>query len=79
MKSEQFASEIQSALPSVLTKDRFLRVALTTLQKTPKLQKCDEASLCQAMLDCASLGLDSACSLLGLRCEPMYAQGFQLQ
>ena len=58
MKSEQFASEIQSALPSVLTKDRFLRVALTTLQKTPQLQKCDEASLCQAMLDCASLGLE---------------------
>ena len=58
MKSEQFSAEIETALPSIMTSDRFLRVALTTLQKVPKLQNCSQESLCQALLDCASLGLE---------------------
>lgn len=58
MKSEQFSAEIATALPSIMTSDRFLRVALTTLQKVPKLQQCTQESLCQALLDCASLGLE---------------------
>jgi len=58
MKSEQFSAEIATALPSIMTSDRFLRVALTTLQKVPKLQNCSQESLCQALLDCASLGLE---------------------
>jgi recombination protein RecT len=58
LKDEQFGAEIATALPSIMTGDRFLRVALTTLQKVPKLQNCSQASLCQALLDCASLGLE---------------------
>jgi len=58
LKDEQFSVEIATALPSIMTSDRFLRVALTTLQKVPKLQNCSQASLCQALLDCASLGLE---------------------
>jgi len=58
MRSEQFSAEIATALPSIMTSDRFLRVALTTLQKVPKLQTCSQESLCQALLDCASLGLE---------------------
>ncbi len=58
MKSEQFSAEIATALPEIMTSDRFLRVALTTLQKVPKLQTCSQESLCQALLDCASLGLE---------------------
>ena len=58
LKDEQFGVEIATALPSIMTGDRFLRVALTTLQKVPKLQACSQASLCQALLDCASLGLE---------------------
>ena len=58
MKSEQFSAEIATALPEIMTSDRFLRVALTTLQKVPKLQNCSQESLCQALLDCASLGLE---------------------
>ena len=58
MKSEQFSAEIATALPSVMTSDRFLRVALTTILKVPKLQTCTQESVCQALLDCASLGLE---------------------
>ncbi len=58
LKDDQFGAEIATALPSIMTPDRFLRVALTTLQKVPKLQNCSQASLCQALLDCASLGLE---------------------
>jgi len=58
LKDEKFGAEIATALPSIMTGDRFLRVALTTLQKVPKLQTCSQASLCQALLDCASLGLE---------------------
>jgi recombination protein RecT len=58
MKSDQFSAEIATALPAIMTSDRFLRVALTTLQKVPKLQNCSQESLCQALLDCASLGLE---------------------
>ena len=58
LKDEQFGAEIATALPSIMTGDRFLRVALTTLQKVPKLQTCSQSSLCQALLDCASLGLE---------------------
>ena len=58
MKSEQFRNEIKSALDGVMNEERFLRVALTTTLKTPKLQQCSQESICQALLDCASLGLE---------------------
>ncbi len=58
MKSDQFKNEIKTALDGVMSEERFLRVALTATLKTPKLLQCTEESLCQALLDCASLGLE---------------------
>ena len=37
--------QFQNALPKHLSADRFVRVALTTLNKNPKLMSCSQASL----------------------------------
>lgn len=46
------------ALPRLLTPERFLRVALTCLNKNPKLANCTRDSLLACLLDCAALGIE---------------------
>jgi len=41
-----------------MTPDRFVRVGLTALLKTPKLQECTPESVIQCMLQCSALGLE---------------------
>jgi recombination protein RecT len=41
-----------------LTPDRFIRVALTAMNKTPKLAQCDQASLFGALMTCSQLGIE---------------------
>lgn len=53
-----YEKEFAKALPSVLTPERFTRMALTALTKTPKLGKCSPASFMAAMLEAAQLGLE---------------------
>lgn len=55
---EKRKTEIQKALPSTVSIDRFMRVALTALDKTPNLYKCSEASFYGAIMLCAQLGLE---------------------
>jgi recombination protein RecT len=50
--------EIARALPRHLHADRMLRVALTSIQRTPKLLECSPASLYGAILTAAQLGLE---------------------
>jgi recombination protein RecT len=50
--------QIARALPKFLTPERFIRVALTTINKNPKLLECTEASLMACLMDCAQLGLE---------------------
>lgn len=49
---------ISQALPKHLTGERFARLALTTLRKTPKLQRCNPESFVGAILNAAALGLE---------------------
>lgn len=58
LSSDGFKSEIQKALPKHLTPDRFLRVALTALNKTPKLAECTPSSVLGAMLTLSQFGLE---------------------
>lgn len=51
---QQFAA----ALPKHLTTERFCRVAITALSKTPKLQECTQASFFKCLLDLAAMGLE---------------------
>ncbi len=50
--------EIQKALPSVLTPERFTRMALTAISSNPKLQECTQESFLGALMSAAQLGLE---------------------
>lgn len=50
--------EIKRALPSVMTPERFTRLALSTLNKTPKLAECRPQTFLSAMMEAAQLGLE---------------------
>jgi recombination protein RecT len=50
--------QIAAALPSVITPERFTRMALTALSKDPKLQECTPASFLGAMMQAAQLGVE---------------------
>ncbi len=50
--------EIKRALPSVLTPERFSRIALSALNNTPALQQCSPMSFIAALLNAAQLGLE---------------------
>ena len=50
--------EIQKALPSVITPERFTRMALSALNTTPKLQECTPMSFLAALMNAAQLGLE---------------------
>jgi len=55
---ESTREQIARALPSHMTADRMLRVAATSLLKTPKLMECSTESFAKALLDCSALGLE---------------------
>lgn len=50
--------EIRKALPSVLTPERFTRIALSALNNTPALQQCTPISFLAALMNAAQLGLE---------------------
>ncbi|MGW5259628.1 recombinase RecT [Microbispora sp. NPDC004025] len=55
---KQMAPQFQMALPKHVTVDRFMRMALTCVQKTPALLDCSQESLLAALLESARLGLE---------------------
>ena len=50
--------QIEAALPKHMTADRQIRVALTALNKTPKLKQCTSASFVDCLMTCSELGLE---------------------
>lgn len=50
--------EIARALPSVITPERFTRMALNALNNTPKLAECTQMSFLGALMSVAQLGLE---------------------
>lgn len=55
---ERKKGDFAKALPSHLGVDRLLRVAMTCISSTPKLQECSASSLLGSILKCAELGLE---------------------
>lgn len=53
-----YSNQIAKALPSVLTPERFSRMVLTAVTKTPKLAQCKPESFIGSMLTAAQLGLE---------------------
>lgn len=58
IRSEAMLKQFATALPKVCTPDRFARVAVTTINKTPKLAQCSQMSLFACLMDCAALGIE---------------------
>lgn len=50
--------QIKSALPKHLSAERICRVALNFISKNPQLQKCTPQSLCGAIMEASTLGLE---------------------
>jgi len=55
---ERNQGAIMAALPNHMNADRFLRIALTQFQKTPKLLECTPESFLGAVIQAAQLGLE---------------------
>ena len=55
--------EIRKAVPSVVTPERFTRMALSALNNNPKLQECTQMSFLAALMNAAQLGLEPNTSL----------------
>lgn len=58
LESPEFAAQVGKALPKHLTPDRFVRIAITALTKTPKLRDCTRESLFNALLNLSQMGLE---------------------
>lgn len=56
--TKAYSNQIAKALPSVLTPERFSRMVLTAITKTPKLANCRPESFIGSMLTAAQLGLE---------------------
>lgn len=54
----KMGGQIQKALPSMVSSERFQRVALTAFSNNTKLQQCDPMSFIAAMMQSAQLGLE---------------------
>ncbi|WP_196598597.1 recombinase RecT [Pectinatus frisingensis] len=51
-------SQIEKALPSVMTGERFSRMVLTAMSANPQLQQCSPKSFLGAMMQAAQLGVE---------------------
>lgn len=59
IESDQAIEQIKRALPAgSLTADRLLRVAITGMQRNPKLLECTKISMLGALVESAQLGLE---------------------
>lgn len=56
--SDNMKAQFAAALPSHLSPDRFARVAITAITRTPKLQQCTQESFFKCLLDLSAMGLE---------------------
>lgn len=50
--------EIKRALPTILTPERFMRMALSAINNTPELAECTPMSFIAALMNAAQLGME---------------------
>jgi len=58
LSQENIKEQFARALPKHLDADRFVRVALTALTRSPKLQTCTQESFMRCMMDLSAMGLE---------------------
>jgi len=55
---KSMSTQLAAALPTHLRTDRFNRICMTALRRTPKLMQCTPVSLLGALMECAQFGLE---------------------
>lgn len=58
IEGDRFREQIAKSLPRHLSPDRFARIAITALTRTPKLAECTQESLFKCLLDLSAAGLE---------------------
>lgn len=58
LNSPEIIQALNDALPKHMTAERMIRVAMTALQRTPKLLECDKRSVGAAIIQASELGLE---------------------
>lgn len=58
LKDDRFKAQIARALPKHVTPERIMRIALTEINKTPKLKECQPVSVFGSIVQSAQLGLE---------------------
>lgn len=58
ISGDKFKEQVALALPKHMTPERFTRIALTAISRTPKLQDCTQTSLFKCLLDLSAAGLE---------------------
>lgn len=58
INSDAMREQFARALPKHLAPERFARIAITALTRTPKLQDCTPASVMKCLLDLSAAGLE---------------------
>jgi len=58
LTGEKFRGAVASVLPKHLTAERFTRIAILAITRTPKLAQCDQASFFGALMTLSQFGLE---------------------
>jgi len=58
VNSNYMMSQVSKTLPGFFTPERFMRVCLTSFNRSPKLWDCTKDSIAQVILQCAQMGLE---------------------
>lgn len=58
LTTENVQKQFALALPKHLTTERFTRIAITALTRTPKLQECTPESFMKCLLDLSAMGIE---------------------
>lgn len=58
LQGEEFKAAVANALPKHLKPERFIRVAINALTRTPKLLECSQESFFRCLLDLSALGIE---------------------
>ena len=58
ISSDAMKQQFAAALPTHLSPERFARVAITAITRTPKLQQCTQESFFKCLLDLSAMGLE---------------------
>lgn len=58
LNSDAMREQFAAALPKHLSPERFVRIAITALTRTPKLQDCTQESFFKCLLDLSAMGLE---------------------